>query len=214
MPRTDPEFRLPAIRVTDVILATLQAAFSQDVLIEGANPYRFNRDDPKNSRVWVCDPDSRVDANERDGQRMVVMVSRGSYQPGETSMHNYAGGTFSGEQNFTDIAYAPIYIQCEAGNKVSSEVLASISYQILKLFRRRIMADYDLNNLKLLEISAPTKIGDATGEPWVTTVTARVEIQEHAQLTELSNRLNHVAIEASLEALTASRTITVASLDT
>jgi hypothetical protein len=188
--RTAPQYRLPSVRMVDVVLATLQAAFQQENLLEGQNPYRFTPADPKNSRVWICDPDARVDGPERDGQRMIITVRRGEYAPQELGMQNVSGGDWQGRKTYMDLADAPIFVDCEAGNKLSSEALASISYNILKMFRRQIMADFDIDSIKMRGISPPTKFGDAPAQPWVTTVTMLVTMREQFTLTELTNTLN------------------------
>ncbi len=188
--RTAPQYRLPSIRVVDVVLATLQAAFQQPNLLEGQNPYLFTPADPKNSRVWICDPDARVDGPERDGQRMIITVRRGEYVPQELGMQNISGGNWQGTKTYMDLADTPIFIECEAGNKLSSEALASISYNIIKMFRRQIMADFDIDTIKLRGISPPSRFGDAPGQPWVTTVTMIIVMREQYRMTELANTLN------------------------
>lgn len=188
--RTAPQYRLPSIRVVDVVLATLQAAFQQPNLLEGQNPYLFNPADPKNSRVWICDPDARVDGPERDGQRMVITVRRGDYSPQELGMQNVSGGNWQGTKTYMDLAETPIFIDCEAGNKLSAEALASISYNIIKMFRRQILADFDIDTIKMRGISPPVKMGDAPAQPWVATVSLSLVMREQYTLTDLTNTLN------------------------
>lgn len=194
---TRPDVRVKALQATDVILAALQAAFGQDKLFNGANPLRFLRDDPKGSKVWVCDPESRVD--ERDGNRMIVMVSRGEYQPQELHLFNTAGGNFGDRNEYSDLAQTPLFIQCEAGTKTASEVLASIVYDILKIFRQQLMADYDIHSIKLAGITPPTKLADVPGNPWLTVVNARLETQERIEMIELANHMNKAQIDIELE---------------
>lgn len=181
------------IRVVDVILATLQAAFSSEVLIDGRNPLRFNRDDPKNSRVWVCSPEARLDS-ERDGRRMFVTVERSDYVPSEMHMQNYAGGNLTDQSSFTDLASTMVMVHCEGGNRSASEFLAFCCYSILKLFRRQIINDFDMTNMHLVNISTPRRQDGIPGDPWITTVTLKVELQEFAFMTELANHLNQLSL--------------------
>lgn len=204
------ETRLEAIKVTDVILAALQAAFGAESLVDGGNPYRFIRDDPVNSRVWVCDPDSRVEHSETDGNRLIVMVGRGDYVPSDLHFHNRGDGSWDGNVDLFDHATTMVFVQCEAGNKTSSEVLASICYNVLKLFRRQLMEQYDILNIKFQSISPPSPNLDVPGAPWVTTVALRVETQERSRMFEITNRLNHLSIESEIEA---NVTRQIASLD-
>lgn len=206
------DLRLPALRATDVFLAALQAAFSLPNLAGSqGNPFLFVRDDPKASQVWVCDPEGRIEHTERGGKRDMITVSRGDYIPSELHRHNYAGGSFSeGLTDYTDLVTTMILIQCEAGSKVRSEVLASVCYNVLKLFRRDLMADYDLTNYHLRAISAPVSQEDTPGSPWLTTVTLQLETQEHAQMTELANHLNRVLIQ---EAVAENQKRVIAQLD-
>jgi hypothetical protein len=193
-----PDVRLGAIKATDIVLATLQAAFAQDRLIDNTNPYRFVRDDPKGSKVWVCDPESRL--TERDGNSMMITVTRGEYAPQELHLYNAAGSNFEDEENLSDLATTPVIIQCEAGSKVLSEVLASISYGVLKLFRRQIMEEFDIHSLKVTGISPPVKQRDVPGDPWLTVVSLRLETQEQNLMIELANHMNHETINAQLAA--------------
>ena len=204
-----PDVRLGVIKCVDVILATLQAAFSQDKLFNGGNPFKFNRDDPKMSRVWVCDPQSRL--GEHDGNRMMVMVSRGEYTPAEMHFYNKADANMSDRIGHMDLASTPIYIQCEAGTKTMSETLASVVYNILKIFRLDIMREYDIFSIKLLGISVATQQKEVPGEPWVTNVTGRLEVQEDSTTFEFGNHLNKLVIEAELQK---NLTREIASLDT
>lgn len=192
------DLRLPSIKVVDVILASLQAAFGQERLFNDvANPYRFVRDNPSGSRVWVCTPEERV--GERDGKRMIVTVTRGEYNPQELHLLNRTDGGFGRPIRNTDLASAPIYIQCEAGTQVQSEVLASICYSVIKLFRQDLMAEYDIHSLKMNGISAAVKQKGVPGEPWVTMVSMKVEMQEICTITELGNSLNMTVIRGELD---------------
>lgn len=209
---SDPEFRLPALRAVDAILQVLQHAFSSETLMDGANPYRFNRNDPKGSRVWVCDPDSRVDSTDRDGIQMMVMVERGEYSPGEMTMNNYAGGNFSDEKIYTDLATTPVYIKCEAGSKLASETLASICYTVLKAFRPALMAEQNIHNLKLMGLSPSSKIN----ESWLTVVSLRLATQEHYVMTELANAMNRLVLAGVVTPAGTSesvRAVPIATLD-
>ena len=189
--------RVPVIRATDVILASLQSGFSQENLLGTANAFRFNRNDPKHSRVWICAPDNRV-MSERDGASMLITVDRGDYTPGEMHLQNYAGGNMSDTTNFTDLAATTVYIRCEAGSRIQSELLASIAYNILKMFRRDLMKEFDIHSLRLLGISTPQELNDAPGNLWLTMVSVRVELQEFAFIAELSNQINKVSIVGTI----------------
>jgi hypothetical protein len=97
-----------------------------------------------------------------------------------------------------DLASTSIFIQCEAGTKTLSEVLASVVYNILKIFRLDLMREYDIFNLKLLAISVATQQKDTPGDPWVTVVTGRMEVQEDSTTFQLANNFNKLDIEAQL----------------
>jgi hypothetical protein len=183
--------RVPVIRATDVVLAALQSAFSQPTLLGADNAFRFNRDDPKHSRVWICAPDNRV-ANERDGARMMITVDRADYVPNELHLHNYVGSPGDGQVEQKDLAAVMIYIRCEAGIRIQSEMLASISYNIMKMFRRDLMKEFDIHSIRLGSISTPANLNDAPGEPWVTIVSVRLELEEYGIISELANSLNRV----------------------
>jgi len=185
---------LPALRATDIILAVLQAAFTSPTLLGSTNPLRFVRDDPKNSPVWICGPEGRTNS-ERDGRAQTITVQRGDYVPNELHLHNHQGGNLSDQMSFTDLAAIPVFILCEAGNRVASEVLASVAYNVLKMFRRNIMKDFDVHNIRLMSISTANPMTDAAGSPFVTTVSVRVEIQEYALLTELATHVNVVGLK-------------------
>ena len=199
--RTDLDVRLPLLRVRDVILAALQAAFAkEDLFGEGTeNKYLYVREDPKASRIWISSEEGRTLQGERDGRRNTITVGRGDYVPSEGHLHNYAGGSFhNGEKDFTDLAACPIFINCDAGNEIESETLASICYHVLKLFRQQIMRDFDLHDLRLLVIGTATLMSDVPGEPWRTMVQLKVEHQEFAHMTVIADRLNHLDITSHL----------------
>lgn len=203
------DMRLPSIKVVDVILAALQAAFAQEILFDRiANPYRFTRDDPQGSKVWVCTPEERV--GERDGKRMVVTVMRGEYVPHELGLMNRGTGGFGRDQDYTDLASSPIYVQCEAGSQIQSEVLASICYSVIKIFRKDLMAEYDIHSLKVQGIGAPVKQKSVNGEPWVTMVSLKVEMQEKVTEVELGNHLNILSVKGVFDQNT---TRTILALD-
>lgn len=209
---TNLDQRLDAIRVRDVVLALLQAAFGRDDLVgaEGGSPYLFVAGDPKGSKVWISTGDARVKHTERDGRRAYITVERGDYVPHEMHLHNVQGQNFSDQQTFTDLGTSQIMIHCEEGSEVGSEVVASICYSVIKIFRRQIMADYDIHNLQLLNITTPVEQTTVPGKPWLCTVNLRVEVQEHSQMTEIANRLNKLDITAELNAVA---TQTIAALD-
>lgn len=192
------DLRLPSIKVVDVILAALQAAFGQDKLFSGiSNPYRYIREDPAQSKVWICDKDERE--GERDGKRMIIQVMRGDYSPSELHLQNRALGGFGSPIGQSDLASAPIYIQCEAGTQLQSEILASMCYSIIKYFREDLMADYDIHSLRALGISPASKQKGVNGDPWLTTVTLKVEMQEICQVVEIANHLNRTLIQGALD---------------
>jgi hypothetical protein len=157
------------------------------------NPYRFVRNDPKHSPLWICAPDNRV-MNERDGARKMITVDRGEYVPNELHLQNFAGGNMSDQQNFMDSASTTVYLRCEAGSRLQSEFIASLAYSVVKIFRRQLMKEFDILNIKLGSISAPQELNDAPGNPWVTIVSLRVELQEYAYMTELANPQNQLNI--------------------
>ncbi|MFA6132437.1 MAG: chitobiase/beta-hexosaminidase C-terminal domain-containing protein [Phycisphaerae bacterium] len=190
--------RVMPVRIVDIMLALLQAAFSQADLMDGKNPLRFNRNDPKNSRLWICDPDARIDT-ERDGRRMLVSVTRGEMEPAEAHLHNVAGGDMHGNIEFSDLVSATVAIQCEAGSRTSVEVLAHACYSVIKLFRRQVMKDYNITNLRVLGITAPQRTEGMPGDPWLCTVMVRCEYQERSMMSELANHLNYLNIKSSMK---------------
>jgi len=195
---SDVTNRVMPVRVVDIILALLQATFSQAELMDGKNPLRFNRQDPKNSRLWICDPDGRIDT-ERDGRRMLVSVTRGELTPAEAHLHNVAGGDLHGTTEYSDLVSSPIMIQCEAGSRTSVEVLAHACYSVIKLFRRQLMKDYEITNIKVLGITPPQRTEGIPGDPWLCVVMLRCEYQERATMTELANHLNYLNINTSMK---------------
>lgn len=195
---SDVTNRVMPVRVVDIVLALLQATFSQADLMDGKNPMRFNRQDPKNSRLWICDPDGRVDT-ERDGRRMLVSVTRGELTPAEAHLHNVAGGDMHGTTEFADLVSSPVLVQCEAGSRTSVEVLAHACYSIIKLFRRQLMQEYDITNIKVMGITPPQRTEGVPGDPWLCTVMLRCEYQERATMTQLANHLNYLTINSSLK---------------
>ena len=124
----------------------------------------------------------------------MVTVGRGDYVPQELHLHNTQGRNWSDREDFSDLGTTQIVISCEAGTEVQSEVLASICYGTLKIFRRPIMADFDIHNLSMLGISPPSYSEQIPGNPWVTLVNLRAEVQEYARMIELANRLNTLEI--------------------
>lgn len=192
------DLRLPSIKVVDVILASLQAFFGQDKFFGNtSNPYRFVRDDPSQSKVWICDKDERE--GERDGKRMLIQVMRGDYNPSELHLQNRATGGFSNPISQSDLASAPVYITCEAGTQLQSEILASMCYSVLKCFREDLMADYDIHSLRVLGVSPASKQKGVNGEPWLTTVTLKIEMQEICTVIEIANNLNRTLIRGALD---------------
>lgn len=184
--------RVPVIRAADAITAALQSAFAASNLMGSDNAFRFNRDDPRGSAVWICAPDNVV-KNERDGRRVLITVERGDYSPAELHLQNYAEGGFTSDTaTFSDLASTTIYIKCAAGSRIQSEMVASVSYNVLKMFRRDLMREFDIHNIRLVGISAPLELNDAPGNPWLTVVSVRVDVQESALVTELTQQLNRV----------------------
>lgn len=183
--------RLPVLRAVDSILATMQAAFSQDKFVDNSNLLRYLPDNPKESKVWICDADQRPE--ERGGNRMIILVSRGEYSPQDLHLLNDAG-TFTQSRSQSDLAFIPVYVQCEAGNKTQSEVLASICYHVIKYFRKELMAEFDIHHIRLLGITPPVKQQDVPGDPWISTVNVQVQIQELSVMVDIANHLNTTEI--------------------
>lgn len=191
------DLRLHALKAVDVILAALQTAFAEESLIEGQNPYRYLANDPKNSKLFICDPEGRT-GFDRSGNRLLICVYRTDFQPQNLHMHNHADGASDG-RTYSDLCNTNVYIQCEAGNKTQSEALASIVYQILKMFRLDLMREFDIFNLNPSTVGAPTQLASVKGEPWSTTVSVQVQTQESYHITELANHMNHVKIRQTLK---------------
>jgi hypothetical protein len=193
------DVRLHALKAVDATLAALQTTFSQPNLLGDGNDFRYIDGDAENSKVWVCDPDSR-DGYDRTGSRMIVMVSRGEFQPMNMHLHNQGQGGFTEEkQPFTDLGRTPIFIKCEAGNKIHSEILASIVYQVLKFFRRDLMKELDIFELEVVSVSAPIQLKGVQGEPWQTVVSLRVETQEMFQISTITNSMNKFELVATIK---------------
>jgi len=201
------DIRLHALKAVDVILAALQAAFAEERLIDGKNPFRFVQSDPKNSKLWICDPEGRT-GFDRSGNRLLICVYRSDFQPQGLHLLNHVGGA-TDERQYSDLCTTNVYIQCEAGNKTQSEVLASIAYQILKMYRGDMMREFDIYDIAPLSVSAPQQLANIKGEPWSTTVSVRVQTQESYQITELANHMNHVQIVQRYKA----NSLKLASLD-
>jgi hypothetical protein len=168
----------------------------------------FVKDDPKASKVWVCDPESRLET--RDAARSIVMVSRGDYLPQELHLLN-AGDGASDQRDYSDLATVPVIIQCEAGSKIASDVLASVVYHVLKLFRLDLMRDYDIHSLKFSSIGPPVKYDDQPGKPWITTVSLRIETQEHSRYREIATHLNKAQIAVTFAENTQKRLLSLDS---
>lgn len=188
-----PDVRLHVLKAVDGVLAALQSTFAQDNLLGDGNPYQFNGEDPKGSKVWICDPDSR-EGYERGGQRMLITVSRGDVQPMDMHLHNQADGGWNEARSYSDLYTTSVWVRCEAGNKIQSEVLASIVAQILKFFRQDLMTEFDIHEISVKSISSPSKIESVAGEPWQTSVLLQVQTQEMFQITTLMNQVNKLNI--------------------
>jgi hypothetical protein len=205
------DFRLPAIRARDAILGILQAAFADPELTGGSPDYQFQAHDPQGSPVWITTTAGRP-AYPRDGRAKLIVVDRGDYIPQELGQLNTQYPGFDGTQTLSDIGHTSIYIRCEATTETGSEVLASICYTVLKVFRREIQREYDLVTIRLGGISAPLLEAEKESQPWVTVVTLNVGVQEYAVLTEITNRLNRLDI-LQPPVLPSQEAVVVASLD-
>lgn len=192
----DLDFRLPAIRVRDVILAALQMSFAQDDLLGPGrqNVYRYVPGDPQRSLLWISSGENRIDGAERDGRRLLITVTRGDYTPQEMHLQNHAGGGFGGPTDWSDLGTCYIFINCEAGNETAAEALASMCYHIIKTFRPDIRKDFDVHSLRLLSISPATQVSAGKGQPFVCRVAVEVKIQEHSRQIEISNPWNHTVV--------------------
>jgi len=193
------DIRLHALKGVDAILAALQTTFSNPKLL-GLDETYFYSGDVKTSPVWICDPQSKT-GFERGSNRMLITVSRGEFQPNDMHMQNrgQSASFSSSTQSFTDMCTTPVYISCEAGNSVQSEMLASVVYQILKFFRQDLMTEFDLFHLTVSGISSPAQASGTVGSPWITTVSVRLQTQEMFQLTQLTNDVNRVKIVAQIK---------------
>jgi hypothetical protein len=195
--RKNVDVRLHALKAVDAVLAALQSTFAQADLIEGDNPFRFVAGDAKGSKVWICDPEGR-DSFDRTSGRMLIMVYRGEFQPQDLHLANHADGAWD-SKGYSDIGQTNVFIQCEAGNKTQSETIASIVFQILKMYRLEIQREFDIYDLKPYSVSAPSKQLGVTGEPWATTVSVRVQTQEMFRITERANTLNNLDIRRTYD---------------
>lgn len=200
------------MRAADAILAALQATFALPNLIDGGNPFRFIDGDPANSKVWICDPESKIDF-DRGGSRALILVDRLDYSPGNLHLLNSAGGDFDRTTEYTDLGSTVVVISCEGGNKYQSEQLGSICYQILKRFRLDLMREFNLHSLTPTSVSRATQIEQAQGSPWVTTVTVRVETQERFKVLEIANQLNKLTITQVFQSNQERRRISSVTLD-
>jgi uncharacterized lipoprotein YddW (UPF0748 family) len=183
------------MRAVDAVIAALQATFSLPTLIDGGNPFLFVAGDPANSKVWICDVESKIDF-DRGGSRALITVDRLDYVPGNLHLYNYSQGNFSDQSELSDLGATTIIISCEGGNKYQSEQLGSIVYQIIKLFRRELMREFQLHSIVPLSVSRPSNIEQAIGGPWITNVTVKVETQERVKITEIANHLNALNIKS------------------
>ena len=193
---TSMEERLPAMRAVDVVLAALQMVFAQATLLGKNTPYRFLREDPQKSNVWICDVDSRVRATENDAHRRIIQVSRSDYLPAEHHMHNLASGGFGDTITLSDEGSVNVNVQCESGTKSESELLASLCYVLLKTLRSDLMETYNIYNLRFTAVSAPTLVNGVPGSPWVTTVVLLVQVQEQYSVESTGTLMNRVQMDA------------------
>lgn len=210
------DVRLGAMKAVDVILAALQTTFQLPNLANGTNPFRYLPEDPQQSKVWISDAEGRL-AGDRGGNRMLILVDRGDYTPMDLHLHNHGGG-FADEKSFSDLGRTMVMVTCEGGNRVQSEQLASVVYQIIKAFRHDLMAEFDIFNLQPMSVGRATQAEGTQGAPYSTTVAIQVETQETLFITEAANSLNRMDFVRTFEA-NKSRTEEVAesvafSLDT
>lgn len=200
------------MRAPDAILAALQATFALPTLIDGANPFRFVPEDPANSKLWICDPESKIEF-DRGGSRAMILVDRLDYTPNNLHLHNNAGGDFNQTTEFSDLGVTMVVVSCEGGNKYQSEQLGSIVYQIIKAFRHDLMREFDMHSLTPVSVSRSTQIEQAQGSPWITTVMIRVETQERFKVVEAANQLNHLVINRVYQSNLEKRKIDSITLD-
>lgn len=188
------DMRLVALRAADAVLAAIQATLAlPDLFGERGNPYHYNPEDEANCRVWVCHDYSRAEF-ERKGSRMLVTVNRMDYTPQELHQHNFGEGNFSDELDFRDLGLTTVLISCEGGNYTQAENLASICYQIIKMFRRDLMAEFDLHNIAVSSITTPAVVQGAEGNPWRCSIPVRIEAMERNHIVEDANALNRVDV--------------------
>lgn len=190
--------RLDALRASDAILAALQATFAIPTLIDGRNPFLFIPNDPAASKIWICDPESKL-LVDRAGSRPLILVERLDYQPSNLHLMNYGGGDFNDVSEFSDLGITSVVAHCEAGSKYASEILASIVYQALKRFRLDIMREFHIHAFNVLGVSRPIQVEQGVGSPWITDVTIRVETQERFTVIDVANRLSAVEIRRIYE---------------
>lgn len=189
------DLRLDAMRAVDAVIAALQATFALPNLIDGGNPFLYIAGDPANSKVWICDVESKIDF-DRGGSRALITVDRLDYVPSNLHLYNYSQGNFSDQAELSDLGTTVVIASCEGGNKYQSEQLGSIVYQIIKLFRRELMREFQLHSIVPLSVSRPSNVEQAIGGPWITNVTLKVETQERVKITELANHLNSLQIKS------------------
>jgi hypothetical protein len=207
------DVRLTALRAVDAVLAALQVTFQMPRLINGVNPYRFVPNDPVNSTLWISDAEGRL-TTERGGARSTILVDRSDYMPSNNHLHNYAGqDDYHGGKVYADLGTTQIIVTCEGGNRLHSETLASIVYQIIKAFRHDIMAEFDLHDLRPMSVGRATRLDNITGNPWRTPVLLKVETQERLIIDELANPMNRADFAAKLHENAGGRTVSVVSLD-
>jgi len=192
--RKNVDVRLSALRAVDTIIAVLQSTFAQPDLIEGSNPFLFIPNDPKGSHVWICDTEGKSQYDRTSG-RGLMLVYRGSFVPQNLHLMNRADGAWT-QKNYSDLATTTVFVQCEAGNKIQSETLGSIVFQLIKRYRAVLMKEFDIYRLTPMEVSAPIEVagGQAQGKPWATTVTIQVVTQETYTIREKKNALNIVDV--------------------
>ena len=206
------DLRLDAMRAADAVLAALQATFALPNLIDGGNPFLFVDADPARSKLWICDPESKL-SHDRGGSRAMILVDRLEYTPSNLHLFNSAGGDFDRTSEFSDLGTTVVVVSCVGGNKYQSEQLGSLVYQIIKRFRLDLMREFNLHSITPISVSRSTQIEQATGSPWVTTVSLRVETQERFKIVEISNQLNQIHIVRRFQSNEAKRALDAVTLD-
>jgi hypothetical protein len=206
------DLRLDALRASDGILAALQATFALPNLIDGDNPFRFVPEDPAQSKLWVCDPESKL-VFDRGGSRAMILVERLDYTPLNLHLLNSAGGNLSAESVYSDLGSTVVIVTCEGGNKYQSEQLGSIVYQVIKRFRLDLMREFSLHSITPIAVSRCTQVEQAQGSPWVTTVQIKVETQERFTITEIANQLNALTIRSVYNSNLSRQTTILTSTD-